>query len=127
MPIDTLKQIGGSASRAVAGTAPAKPAAPTARQDLPGSGNTVPPQEAEVVKQADVRQAVSRLNDYVQTLRRDLRFTVDEESGRAIVKVIDSETGELIRQIPSEEVVAISQALTDTTKQTEGIILSDKA
>lgn len=127
MSIDVMKQVGTSGAGAASGSSPAKPAAPEARQELPGSGNVVPSPEAEVATQSEVRRAISRLNDYIQTLRRDLRFTIDEESGRSVVRVIDSETGDLIRQIPSEEVLAIAQALSEVQAPGEGIIFSDKA
>ena len=77
----------------------------------------VPPQNI-VVKKQDVEPsqpeldyAVSKLNEYIQNSRRDLHFSVDKDSGRVIVKVIDSETREVIRQIPSEEVISLAQGL----------------
>ena len=60
-----------------------------------------------------VEQAVNQINQYVQTLSRDLHFTVDEDSGRTVVKVLDTETKEVIRQIPSEELLQIARHLTD--------------
>lgn len=41
----------------------------------------------------------------------DLKFTVDESSGVSVVKVVDRATQELIRQIPSEEMLTIAKAL----------------
>lgn len=46
----------------------------------------------------------SRLDDLVRTVRRELRFRLDDSSGDSIITVIDSETKEVVRQIPSEEV-----------------------
>lgn len=43
-----------------------------------------------------------RLDDYVQSLQRELRFIVDAESGRGVVEIADPDTGEVLRQIPSE-------------------------
>lgn len=62
---------------------------------------------------AKVEQAVNQVNQYVQTLSRDLQFSVDEDSGRTVVKVLDTETKEVIRQIPSEELLKIAKHLTD--------------
>lgn len=44
-------------------------------------------------------------------MRRDLRFSVDEETGRTVVKVLDSRSGEVIRQIPPEEMLALAEDL----------------
>ena len=59
----------------------------------------------------NLHEAVSQINDYVQNLQRNLQFTVDEESGRDVVTVIDSQSEEVIRQIPSEEVLELSRRL----------------
>lgn len=56
-----------------------------------------------------VKGAVKQLNAAVQTVRRELEFSVDEESGRTIVKVTDSETGDVIRQMPAEEALEVAR------------------
>ncbi len=70
------------------------------------------PRETKVTKE-DITQAVSHLKEYVQHMKRDMDFSVDKVTGRFIVKVYDSETKELIRQIPSEEMLAISRHLVE--------------
>ena len=132
MPIDSLTQVSapaakGAQSAGAVNPVPA-PEAVVARQTLPGSGNALPPEAvAGTVNSAEVRQAVSRINDYIQTLRRDLHFSVDEDSGRSIIKVVDSETGETVRQIPAEDLLAISRVLANTLDRVDGIILNDRA
>jgi flagellar protein FlaG len=128
MPIDTFQRIGATVQRAAGARSARGASPPVTRQELTAGGNVVPPAAAAShAKQADVQQAVTRLNGYVQSLRRDLQFTVDEESGRSIVKVIDSETGELIRQIPAEEILAVSRAISRTMGGLEGLIFHDQA
>jgi flagellar protein FlaG len=61
----------------------------------------------------DIREAVSEINNFVQTVQRDLSFNLDETSGRAIIRVVDRDSGDLIRQIPTEEVLAIATLLRD--------------
>ena len=72
---------------------------------------------AEAEKQAqekqEVEQAVQEMNDYVQNIERDIEFSVDDDTGRTIVQVKDSNTGELIRQIPREEILDIVKSLKD--------------
>ncbi|MGE1081062.1 flagellar protein FlaG [Pseudomonas shirazensis] len=60
-----------------------------------------------------VRNAVSEIEKFLSTSRRNLQFTTDEDSGKIVVKVIASETGELIRQLPSEEALRIASSLSD--------------
>ncbi|HEB87519.1 MAG TPA: flagellar protein FlaG [Gammaproteobacteria bacterium] len=67
--------------------------------------------ETEVTKE-DITQAVSHLKEYVQHMERDMDFSVDDKTGHFVVKVYDSQTKELIRQIPSKEMLAISRRLT---------------
>ena len=121
MSIETISQPGGVSPR----PATPKPAPPAAgnglpvRQELPGSGNTGP--GASVA--SDVRQAVTRINDYVQAFRRDLQFQVDKDTDHVVVRVVDSDSGEVIRQIPSEEVLAVARNL----EKAQGLILNEKA
>ncbi len=66
---------------------------------------------SQQVDQALLDRAVDDLNAFVQDVRRELRFSVDDDSGRTVIKVIDSESQEVVRQIPPEEVVAMTQRL----------------
>ena len=45
------------------------------------------------------------------TSSSDVQFTVDDESGIRVIKVVDPETKEVIRQMPSKEAVEIAKAL----------------
>ncbi len=65
--------------------------------------------------------ALSKMTAHVQNLQRALQFSVDEESGETVVKVVDSETKEVIRQIPSEELLAIANRL----RSTAGVLLAE--
>lgn len=101
---------------------PASPAA--ARSDAgkvrPSSGNTVPQTEraAPAERQgAAVDKAVTVLNDYVQSQQRDLRFSLDSESGRAVVRVLDSNTEEVIRQIPSDVALRLARNVKDVMEE----------
>ena len=62
-----------------------------------------------------LKEAVSKLNDYVQNLQRKLSFSVSAETGRTIIKVYDAETDELIRQIPSEETIRLAESIDDSS------------
>lgn len=64
----------------------------------------------EVVQQ-DLEKAVSRLNDYVQSTQRDLKFSMDDETGQTVVTVVDRFTSEVIRQLPDQVVLDLAKKL----------------
>jgi flagellar protein FlaG len=84
---------------------------------LPSSGKELPVKEnkevADTPKATDIEQAVTEINDYVQSVQRDLHFSVDEDSGLTVIRVRDKESGELIRQIPEDIFLSLAQNLKD--------------
>jgi flagellar protein FlaG len=68
-------------------------------------------QSIDNVSAEQVEFAVSKLSEFVQIGNRQLNFSVDEGSNKLVVKVTDLESGEVIRQIPSEEVLKLSERL----------------
>jgi flagellar protein FlaG len=71
-----------------------------------------------------VREAVSKLNDHVQNLRRTLSFSIEESTGRTVIKVYDAETEELIRQIPPEETIRLAEVIED---QNASLFIEERA
>ncbi len=65
------------------------------------------------VSEEQVKEAVSKLNDYVQSTERTLDFQMDEDSGKTVIKVYDTLSAELIRQIPNELALELAQNLND--------------
>ena len=91
---------------------------------LPVEGNNLPQQASDrPVSKAQLHEAVSQINSMVQSVQRDLAFSLDEDSGQTVIKVLDSKTGSLVRQIPSEEVLAIATQLKAMNQSSDG---SDK-
>jgi flagellar protein FlaG len=70
-----------------------------------------------------VEDVVSDLNELVRNLHRELQFSVDRDSGDTVIKVVDKETDEVVRQIPSEELMDLRQRLQDAA----GAIFEDSA
>lgn len=66
---------------------------------------------AEVLDKATLTGAVKKLNDYVAPALQTIQFSIDDETDRIVVKVVDTETQKVLRQIPNEEVLAISKTL----------------
>ena len=101
---------------------------PPAAVPLPragGRGVPVPASNASDATEngARMRQVARQVADSLRSVASGLEFSVDENSGRVLVRVRDKETNELIRQIPSEEMLAIRNAL----DHLQGLLLRQKA
>ena len=70
-----------------------------------------------------VAQAVAVLNRAMAALSREVEFTSDQQTGHTVVRVLDRETQEVIRQIPSQEVLSITHAL----DRLQGLLFQQKA
>jgi flagellar protein FlaG len=77
------------------------------------------------VNDQELGEAISTLDEHAQNLQRSLRFSVDESSGRTVVTVLDNETKEVIRQIPSEETLVIAKRLEAAMKTAVGVFVSE--
>lgn len=60
-----------------------------------------------------VEDAVATIQEFVQSVRRSINFSVDDGSGRVVVKVTDAGSGDVIRQIPSEEALQLAENLAE--------------
>ncbi|MER0171006.1 MAG: flagellar biosynthesis protein FlaG [Nitrosomonas sp.] len=70
-----------------------------------------------------VNEAVQKIQGTVDNLAHNLRFSIDEDTGKTIIKVMDVHTEEIIRQIPSEEAVEIARTL----DKVQGLLFNGKA
>ncbi|MVF21286.1 flagellar protein FlaG [Methylocaldum sp. BRCS4] len=77
-------------------------------------------------RQDEVAHAVRNFNEFFQMVRRTVQFSIDEDSGRTIVQVRDAETDELIRQIPSEEILRLAKHLDEFKDGFKGMLLKEK-
>jgi len=68
-------------------------------------------QKRNEAQREELDDAVSQLNDYVQNVQRDLQFEVDNESGQTIVRVVDQQTQEVVRQMPDEVALRLAEKL----------------
>jgi uncharacterized FlaG/YvyC family protein len=77
------------------------------------------------------KKVVSELETFVQKAQRNLDFQVDDKTGRVVVKVIDATDDSVIRQIPSEEMLALSQRIQEYLDKNQmdmrGMLLEIKA
>lgn len=88
------------------------------------AGNVAPEarQNAEIDKVA-LSNAVKKLNELVAPALQTVQFTMDEETDRVIVQVVDTATDKVLRQIPNEEVLAFSKTL----GRLQGLVVREQA
>lgn len=114
-----VRLVGNGAVVAAPSNIEAKPSVPL---ELP---QTAAKQVAEQQPSAaQLQHVVDNINKVMKQSDRNLEFTVDTDTKKPIVKLVDTETGELIRQIPSEETLAIARSI-DRFQQ--GLLLRQKA
>ena len=58
-------------------------------------------------------KVAQQLQDFVGDLNRNIEFSVDEDSGRDVIKVVDKDSGDILKQYPSEEVLTLVSKLSD--------------
>lgn len=69
--------------------------------------------KAERPSAKELQSAVANVKDYVQSLQRDLQFSVDEDLDQTVIKVLDGDSGEIIRQIPDDIFLELARRLKD--------------
>ena len=120
----------GTIKLALASATQTSPTAPTGRPQMDVQEKAQAPlanqvEEAEKPEEdaEPLKEVVSHLNELVRELHRELEFSVDQESGDTVIRVIDRETDEVVRQIPSEELMHLRRRL----EEAAGVIFQDSA
>ncbi len=104
---------------------PIPPLAPASQQAVvaptaPSIAVAPPPVVAPVGEVQDARlapddplleEALRTLNEKMRAWSTNLRFEVDDDTSRVVVQVVDAKTGEVVRQIPTEEAMHMSREL----------------
>jgi flagellar protein FlaG len=81
----------------------------------PQAADVKPVTATQPPERADLEQAVSDIREFVQTTQRKLDFSIDDSTGTVVVKVIATDSGEIIRQLPSEAALKLAQSLSDAS------------
>lgn len=71
----------------------------------------------------EVKGAAKQIEEFINTVAQNLQFAIDEDSGRILIRLIDNNTKEVIRQIPSKEILEIAKTL----DKLQGLLISKKA
>ena len=117
-----------SATLNTAPTAPSETRASSRSAGAPELAAAAPVAEKTQVNQppaseAQLQSAVKAANDFIKPITNSVEFSLDKDTDTMVVKVMDIATKEVIRQIPSEEMLAIAQAL----DKIQGLLIKQKA
>lgn len=75
-----------------------------------------PPLRPPAAAEAEVRRATAEANEALRRRASELSFEFDDEIGRVVVKLVDTSTREVLRQIPTEEMLEIARSLKQQTQ-----------
>ena len=91
----------------------------------PAAAARTRPAAAAAADKADagLQQAVDRINGSLPPSNQGVEFAIDKDSERVIVKVVDRETREVLRQMPTQEALEIAKAL----DRTQGLLIKLEA
>ena len=85
----------------------------------PSAANAQPKAESvetgRIPQRDELEKAVTDIREFVQSTQRNLDFSIDDSTGKVVVKVIATDSGEVIRQIPSETALKLAQNLSDAS------------
>jgi flagellar protein FlaG len=122
--IMNIQPVGSSAAPRVDDRSPL-PAASVGATDTPGKSKAA---DADKPSHEDVSAAVKKMNDAMLGSTQSLQFSIDEDSKDIVVKVIDQNTNEVVRQIPSKEALQIAKSLDKSIdKVQQGLLINHTA
>ncbi len=78
---------------------------------------------SQAVDEQAVEEIVEDLNEFAQQVERQLQFSVDRQSGKTVIRVVDRATEEVVRQIPADEILELQRRLGDV----QGLLFKTEA
>ncbi len=92
--------------------------------NLASNENISSPMAQSVTEKADqLQEAMKEIEKFAETASQNLKFSIDEDTGKTVIKVMDATTDEIVRQIPSEEAIDIARSLS----KIHGVLFNDRA
>ena len=123
-----LPSTNGAAPLAAGATRAPQPDIRTQASAMPAMPVTDPAAPAAANNNAhpapdEVEKALKTLNEFTATTAQDVRFSMDEESGKTIIKVVDTATQQVLRQFPSADALSIVRSI----DKMQGLLIREKA
>jgi flagellar protein FlaG len=108
---ETVPALPAAATKPPSSDTPAQKRAQAAPASHPVPRAPEPAPMANRSIQETMEKVAAQLESYLRSVGRSLQFSIDSESGRTVISVRDSSTGEIIRQIPNAEAMRLAQSL----------------
>ncbi len=111
------------------GNTPARGSTPASQTAAPQTNATQSAERQQAVQQnaepsrAALQEALEEVREAITPVASNLQFSIDDDTGQTVIRIIDSSTDEVIRQIPSEEFIAIAKAL----DKLQGLLIRQEA
>lgn len=86
-------------------------------------------QKTEEEAAEEIDKALVEVSEFMSMYNRNVNFSMDEKSEKTIIKVFDSDSRELIKQFPSEDLVKLAQKIRELKQDVDlksGIFLDEK-
>lgn len=103
--MSSVEAVKGSAVHSLDLMTRGAPAEAVRNQPEPAPSKAFEANERVLISGDDLRAAVEQLNSHMQKMNRSVNFSVDGVSGKDVVRVTNSNTGETVRQLPSEDML----------------------
>jgi flagellar protein FlaG len=119
--MSTVKTIGPTGTEVV--VQPVRADAQRAAPPAEAPEARAPVAAPETVEPIDLKMTVDNLNRYLKSIDQSVQFEIDDQTGTTVVRVVDRVTAEVIRQMPSNEMLAVARALA----KLQGVLVDDSA
>ena len=125
---DPVSSLGSSSAGTLQPFQAVSKSPPAAEKASPAKADFLPkgPEERPVGMSAqELDGAAKAIQEYLQNAQLDLKFSVDQDTGSVVFKIVNAVTHEVIRQVPSEEVLLIAGKMKklSTTRDTSGVLV----
>lgn len=127
MLIQNTSSIAAPAPRLTSDSAPAPVVAPETKTAPVEPKQDIAKQQATPPTTAQLQSAVDNINKAMKQSNANIEFSIDKDTKQQIIKVVESQTGEVIRQFPSEEILAISRAIDHMQEMQQGLLVKQQA
>jgi len=112
-PISSVSTSAVSATRAGVRSPALPPASGSPAQAVTQSSSPAASGVASAPAPADLGKAVEQIQGYLRDSGKNLLVSFDDSADRYVTKVVSSDTGEVVRTIPSEEVLEVARAINE--------------
>ena len=109
--LQNIASVGGSQDGATKATQAVAVQFPNISEQNQKSSSQPSQVKEGVARLDELQNAVQELNDKIARQELKVNFTVDKDTGRFVVRVMDTKTGHLIRQIPNEETLQFTRSV----------------